>query len=142
MNQQNNKKPYILKAFREMDIEMLKLLLNNDQEYEDFPKDVFLNFLDVLFKQFREKGDTYLRAMPGCCSKSRGCNKGLGGYHFTGNKSHCYTPFIFEEDENDFKDIYYCTYFTPQEGIQNLGEKIYFGSTDQDFDIPSWLEEI
>jgi hypothetical protein len=50
-----------------MDIEMLELLLNDNQTYQDARKDAFLEKLKHAFDTFKSTNDTSLIALKGTC---------------------------------------------------------------------------
>jgi len=110
-----SKKELIIKAFSTMDISLLEVLLEDYKTYQDAPKDVFIQKLTILFKQFKEEKNTILVPYEGKCN-GKGCdNKGCGGYSFIGNVSQSYIDLIFEETENNYKDICTCHGFKNKE---------------------------
>ena len=106
-----SKKEQILKAFEDLDIYSLALLLNENQTYQDVTKEIFLRNLKELFVWIigHEAIITDFKRYSGVCSK---CNEGLGGFSFINSEKVCYGSFIFEEFDDDFKDIYSCTLFS------------------------------
>lgn len=116
-----SKKEFILKAFQEMNINNLELVLDNSKIYNGAKKKIFLEKLANTFKEFKDEGDTFLKAKKGFCN-SRSCkNKGCTGFTFLGNKSEFYTDVVFKETEDDYVDIFNCNNIKNEE--ENL-EKI------------------
>ncbi|MDR7208419.1 hypothetical protein [Flavobacterium piscis] len=106
-----NKIPLIIKAFSEMNISMLEILLDDTKTYQDATKETFLEKLNETFEKFKKSKDIQLSPFAGIC-KSKTCkNKGCAGMSFVGNISNISLDLIFDESENDFKDIYQCSNF-------------------------------
>lgn len=105
-----NKKHLIIKAFEELDAEMLDVLLNDEMSYQDVPKQTFVDALKKYFSEIKKYEDTKIdfKAYKGQCDL---CQKGKTGYSFVNSEGQCYMSLVFEEDENDFKDIYNCSCF-------------------------------
>lgn len=104
-----SKKELIISSFEKMDIEMLEVLLNDDQTYQDARKDAFIEKLKEAFNTFKTVNDTSLQAFRGICVSSECSNSGCSGYSFWGSNSKNHLDLIFEETELDFKDIYVCS---------------------------------
>ena len=104
------KKRLIIKAFEDLDIPMLELLLNDNQSYQDVPK---LLFIEKYREYFRELTDDEsivcnFKAFRGKCD---GCSKGKIGYSFINSEGTCFGELVFIEEEEDFSDIYFCSEF-------------------------------
>lgn len=106
-----SKKPLIIKAISEMNISLLEVLLDDNQTYQGATKETFLEKMDEVFEQFKKSKDIVLSPFAGFC-KSKSCeNKGCTGLAFLGNVSNISMDLIFDEADNNFKDIYRCSKF-------------------------------
>jgi tetratricopeptide (TPR) repeat protein len=103
-----SKKPLIIKAFSEMNISLLEVLLNDNRTYQDATKETFLEKMNVVFEQFKQSEDTKLLPYVGKCNSDCCTNKGCTGFTFIGNHSNSFVDLVFDETDNDFKDIYCC----------------------------------
>jgi tetratricopeptide (TPR) repeat protein len=103
-----SKKPLIIKAFSEMNISLLEVLLNDQRTYQNATKETFLEKMNVVFEQFKQLEDTTLLPYVGKCNSDSCNNKGCTGFTFIGNHSNSFVDLVFDETENDFKDIYCC----------------------------------
>jgi hypothetical protein len=131
----------IIKAFAEMNIAALEILLDDAKTYQDASKEVFLEKVEELFLAHKNSGDDYLISYSGKCGaeNSRCDNCGKTGYRFVGNQSNNYSDFIFEIGRETVSDIYDCSRFETAETIENLAsqasldfdedEKAYFVKT-------------
>ncbi len=117
------KKEAILEYFSKMDIDMLELILDDSRTYQDATKETFLIKLNEVFIKFKSANDDSLDMYSGKCPEET-CNKGCRGYSFVGNNSKKHVDFIFEETETDFKDVYHCCSFAPDEPDIDLCEEI------------------
>lgn len=106
------KKEWILEGFQKMNWNMLDVLLDENLTYQGAKKEVFLEKINDMFSEFKESGDTFLSTHQGFCSSDQCPNKGCRGYSFVGNTSNKYISFIFEELNDDIKDIYHCSGFS------------------------------
>jgi len=94
-----------------MDIDMLELLLDDNKTYQEATKETFLKQLNKdVFEEFKENGDTQLEIHYGTCGNEK-CNKGCKGVRFVSPITKNHSAFIFEGDEDEVKDIYYCSNF-------------------------------
>ncbi|WP_332018722.1 hypothetical protein [Kaistella sp.] len=105
-----NKKQLILKAFEDVDADMLDLLLNDGQSYQDVHKETFVTELKSYFEDLRNNRDykTDFKAVQGMCTN---CNKGKKGYSFVNSEGESFTSMVFEESDDDYTDIYKCSSF-------------------------------
>lgn len=126
-----NKKKLIIQAFEQMDAEMLEILLNEDQSYQDVPKETFVNELKKYFKSLKSNDHSKndFQAYQGKCTK---CNIGKTGYAFINSEGHCALNLVFEESEDDFTDIYHCSrFFTHEKKITEGFKGISFYKDDE-----------
>lgn len=99
------KRDALVHYFQQMDIEMISLLLNDASTYQDLPRDIFIQKLEVVFDQFKNRGDCFLNAIQGSCGN---CDKTKNGFMFIGNKSKQYLSVIFDMEGNIAKDVFEC----------------------------------
>ncbi len=107
-----NKKQLIIKAFENLDADMLEVLLNDGQAYQDVPKDIFVEELRRYFTKIKtyEGVDLNFKACKGHCGS---CNKEKTGYSFINSENESMMSLIFDETEDDYTDIYKCGSFSP-----------------------------
>lgn len=101
----------VLYFFQRMDIEMLTMILDDDREYQDLEKKVFLKKLAIAFEDFQAHGNTFLNIYNGKCV---GCNcseQKYSGISFLGNKSNHYMNVLFEIENDKILDIFECADF-------------------------------
>lgn len=107
----NRKKETIVKAITEMDLESLKLILDENLTYQDATKEMFLSKLEEIFNEFKNSKDT-LQSHSGKCGSKDCSNHNKNGMLFCGRNSGKYFNLIIEDDENEnVKDLYYCNVF-------------------------------
>lgn len=124
------KKELTISAFENLDFEMLEVLLNDGHAYQDVPKDVFVKELRRYFSEIKKFDDTKFdfKAHKGVCTK---CNKGKTGFSFINSDNECMMSLIFEENEDDFTDIYKCSSFqTFDKNVDDEWTGIYFYEED------------
>lgn len=122
---QNTYIQLILRFFSSMDIENLRLFLNDEYTYQDTTKEIFLNEIEVVFNAHKHFGDTELLIYKGKCAGETCENCGKKGFRFVGNKSKNFLDLIFETEGNEIKDIYSCSFFKSRVKIDDLGSKAY-----------------
>ena len=111
----------ILNNFASMNIENLRLFLNEDILYQDTTKAVFLDQVESIFEAYKNSGDTQLLIYTGNCSSKPCGNCGKKGYRFLGNNSRNYLDLLFETTEDDITDIFYCRRFKTHVELDKLG---------------------
>lgn len=92
--------------FSRMDIEMLDLILDEKNTYNDLKKSLFLEKLNHIFEEFRKSGDTRLELHHGECSN---CFRHCRGYTLLGNNSSNYLDLLVKQENGEIKDIFYCS---------------------------------
>lgn len=104
------KKQLILKAFEDLDPDMLEVLLNDGQSYQDVHKETFVAELKSYFSDLRKDRDykTDFKVVQGMCTR---CNKGKNGYAFVNSDGESFMSMVFEESDDDYTDIYKCSSF-------------------------------
>jgi len=128
LSQNNTYIQSILNYFTSMDIDNLRLHLQDKYTYEDTTKELFLNQIASVFEAYKYSGDTELLLFEGACnSDGKNCpNCGIKGYRFVGNNSKNYMDFLFETEGDDIKDIFSCEQFKTIVEIEDLGTKAEF----------------
>ena len=81
-----NTKEALIKAISEMDVATLELILEDDVNYQDTTKTIFLQKLDDIFIDFKS-ADTHLIHHDGQCNSEECSNKNKKGCVFVGNRS-------------------------------------------------------
>ena len=120
------KKEAIVKYITEMNTEMLSLILDDDKSYMDVPKEIFIERLEKEFDSLRSQGIyKFSKNSKGYCGGGSDCdNNGYGGYSFLTEDNQS-LDLIFEEENNEIKDICTCSIFINNKQIENH-HKIYF----------------
>lgn len=108
------KKQLIITSFENLDADMLDILLNDGQSYQDVPKDVFVEELRRYFTKIKtdEGVNLNFKACKGHCGV---CNKEKTGFSFINSENESMMSLIFDETEEDYTDIYRCGSFRPAE---------------------------
>jgi hypothetical protein len=113
----------LINAVSEMDSKALELILEDDVNYQDTTKTIFLQKLKDVFTDFK-KEDNKLIPYEGKCNSDDCTNKNKKGIAFVGNKSGRYINFIIEENENgSVKDMYTCSDFCTNENAVDENKK-------------------
>lgn len=123
------KKEAIVKYITEMNSDMLYILLDESKSYMEVPKETFIAKLEEIFQTLKNKNiNHFSKVVKGHCGGS--CNNGCGGYSFLtiDNQS---LDLLFEEENDNIKDIYRCTLFVNEEQIKNKKE-IYLSFYDDE----------
>ncbi|WP_373709225.1 hypothetical protein [Kaistella sp.] len=132
-----NKKELIIKAFEQLDADMLDILLNDDQPYQDVSKELFVSELKRYFSEIKTSNYSKLdyKAYKGVCQN---CSKGKTGYSFVNSEGHSFMSMVFEESKNDYLDIYNCGSFcTEEKEIEEEMTGIFFYKDDEVTYIPT-----
>ncbi|MCZ2129503.1 MAG: hypothetical protein LC109_04475 [Bacteroidia bacterium] len=111
------KKDLIIKAFQEMDVSMLEVVLDDSKTYKGTTKQIFIEKIEAVFAEFKRNDDDKLLPYKGFCRSDSCKHKGKSGYSFVGNNSRNCIDLIFEETEDDIDDIYNCSDFVTIENI-------------------------
>jgi hypothetical protein len=100
----------VLYCFQQMDWQMLDDLLDEDIQYEDKSKDMFIAELRQHFYKFQLAGDTYLHCFKGKCN-GRNCSnkKTTLGFEFFGNKSKRKYKLIMDFANGKVQDLFECS---------------------------------
>lgn len=118
-----------------MDIGSLQIVLEEDTNYQDMDKVMFLDLLGNVFRQFKELGDTKLEWRRGKCN---GCYKANSGVTFIGNQSRNYIDFVIKTDEmrGPITELCECSDFTTKNIYDLKRDRIYL---DDGSDFETWL---
>lgn len=126
-----SKKQQIISAFENLDATMLDVLLNDDQPYQDVPKQLFVSELKKHFNRILND-DYYMKDYKAYKGTCQNCNKGKSGYSFINSKGQSFMSMVFEESEDDFTDIYKCGSFcTENKEIEEGMHGIFFYKDDE-----------
>ncbi|NND23212.1 MAG: hypothetical protein HKN86_00820 [Acidimicrobiia bacterium] len=97
---------YVLEAFQNMDYHRLNDLLDEESYYEDMKKPAFIYRQMQIFKEFRQKGDSYLLLSTNICT---GCLCNEPVFVLTGNNSgHKYAIYV-QFTQGEITDIFRCS---------------------------------
>ena len=101
----------VLYFIENLDVEMVDTILDNDRNYQDLSKPIFIHKLGAALDSFMEMGDTFLSRRAGQCQHKE-CNYLCRGYSFTGNQSNHHMDLIVETNkEGKVLDLYECSHF-------------------------------
>jgi hypothetical protein len=108
------KKETIIKAIKEMDNDLLDIVLDNDKAYMEVSKDLFIKTLSKEFDRLKKQGVTkFEQISKGTCNK---CYKGCSGYTFL-TKNNDYLDLLFELENNEIVDLLICCDFKNEENL-------------------------
>lgn len=113
----------VIYFFQKLDAEMVGQLLDNDRTYQDYPKPIFIEKLQVAMDGFIESGDTELISYAGFCNAEL-CNYGCRGYAFVGNHSRDYMPIIVDQENGKVLDLYECCTFKLDQSDVTLKDRV------------------
>ena len=127
-----NQKEDVLQQIADMNIDRLDIILSDDRTYNEANKEVFLQKLEEVFKQFKEAGNSKLIACSGVCGNEDCTNQGCKGYSFVGDVSNDCLGLIIEEENGVVTDIFHCLFMMPDNGSwELLKQKYYTVYTDE-----------
>ena len=107
-------KQAIINAIKDMDIEKLEQLLEDDRPYMDVPKALFLEKLKIQFDRCnKNKVTSFDKLISGVCAS---CNKGCKGYSFV-TKDNQALDLFFEEENGEVTDVYLCNKLETEEEV-------------------------
>lgn len=123
----NRSKENIVKAFEKLDIISLNRILDEKLTYQDVAKKVFLDKVNELFIELKEK-DPILISHNGFCNSKECPNFEKNGVMFCGTNSGKHFNFIFEQDKTEkVTDIFQCHSFKCQsKDVVNENKKELF----------------
>ena len=123
----------VLYFMQRLDSGMLKLILEDYYNYQDYDKKTFLRKLSYVFDEFHDKGNTYLNVFEGKCNSSVCTNLNCEGFSFVGNKTNHYMDLIIQIKESKVSDIYECYDFQNENDTILKKGKITIDSQDIPF---------
>lgn len=100
----------VIYYIKNLDIDMIDILLDCELTYQDFPKDIFIQKLRIAFDEFIKAGDSELNISNGFCSEFI-CNNQCSGYRFSSKATGLYFDLIIDIENGKVKDIYECSSF-------------------------------
>ena len=121
-----------LHAFRNLDLLMIDLLLDEHLTYQDFPKPVFLQKLGIAFRNFRENGNSQLLCFPSHCGNGCGVGPGKSGFLFVGDSSPQYLTLIIHSEEGKIRDLFECNNMAARRIVPRCDERIWIDTASAD----------
>jgi len=119
----------VLYFIERLDIDMLKLILDQDYLDKEFDKKTFINNIANACDKFSETGNAFLNRYEGKCNSDICSNTNCVGYSFVGNKTHDYIDLIMEIKNDKVMDIYECNQFENENKDFLKNKKIIIDST-------------
>lgn len=107
----------VIYFIRNLDIDMVGSILDDDKTYQDFKKPVFMRKFGASIQEFIDHGETHLNTYGGHCSSGL-CNDFCSGLRFYGEKSGAYMDLIIETDAGKVKDVYECNSFSCDKKVE------------------------
>ena len=104
-----SKTELLIESLETMNLNLMDVLLDEHNTYDEASKDVFLEKVNEVFTELKTAGNTRLHAHQGYCHSSESPNKGCKGYSFVANKTNDYFDLIIEEKNNDIHDLFGCS---------------------------------
>lgn len=118
-------KQQLIQAFKTLDFEALRNLLDDNRSYMDVSKELFLSRLEQELKSEIKDGlKEYENVVEGVCGT---CNKGCKAYSFT-KQNYASLNLFFEEKHDTITDIYLCGNLkteNPEEEIMSIYFSFY-----------------
>jgi hypothetical protein len=116
-----DQKDALIHFLRNIDIEMIDLILDPDITYLNLEKSDFVKNLTRCFNRLKKSGNTFLEISVGRCKFS---NNGSSSYIFTGNQSKEFIEINIEEIDGKVTGLYECYCFTSGFNCKN-GSRLY-----------------
>ena len=113
-----------LHFFKQLDIEMVDMLLDENRTYSDLKKSLFMTKLRNAFSQFIEAGDDCLISYQGACCSEECDSCGCSGFSFYGNNSRLFIDLIVKEEKGRVVDIYDCSDFKSSSPKRDFDKRI------------------
>lgn len=121
----------VLYFLERLDSDMLKLILDEKQLYQEYDKQTFIKKLAYAFEEFSKRGNTFLNRFEGNCTSGVCTNTNCKGFSFVGNKSNDYFDLIIESQDGVVLDIYECLSFKCEN--QDIQKSEYIGLDKSDY---------
>jgi len=122
-------KEAFISYFKNFDINMIELLLDDGRTYQDFAKHLFIQKLGNAFDRFLKHGDNLLYSYHGTCN-SELCSIGCKGIRFIGNNSGLYIDIVFKEENGNLIDVYECHDFSTISPKKKINQKVFIDTKD------------
>jgi hypothetical protein len=100
----------------------LASLLNDDDLYDDIPKEDWIPLFEKQFDSFKKNNIHYLKPVVGICS---GCKKGCSGTTFLDEVNGFYVDFVIEVNEEGAIDFTECVNLKNEIMLPNKKEQIF-----------------
>lgn len=101
----------VIYYIREMDVDMIDLILDKDKSYQDMPKVVFIEKLTNAIDVFKHNKNNKLIGYTGFCDSEICPNNCKNGYSFIGNHSKHRMDIIFDVKNGNVQDVFECADF-------------------------------
>ena len=107
-----------------MDVEMVHDILKDSNKFQHGGNKAELaELLTDAFREFREKGDKYLKVEPGKCT-NKNCNLHCPGYAFIGNVSGAHLDLIAKGSDTFVDEVFECLQLKLDNGEKPGGDRI------------------
>lgn len=124
----------VIYYIKNLDIDMIDLLLEEKYTYQDFKKNIFIQKLSVAFNEFLDAGETLLETKNGFCSEII-CNNQCSGLRFSGLKSSLYFDLIIDTEKDIITDIYECSSFICLSSDKRVQKRVLIDRTKYIFNL-------
>ena len=108
--------------FSKLDINGLENVLSNQNNYDGITKEEYLNLIEKVFINFKNKGIQSLKPLPGVCD---GCEKGCSGFTFLDEKEGFFMDFMVKVKDSEIVNFMECYNFKNKVEIPNKLEQIF-----------------
>ena len=122
-----------LHFFKQLDIEMVDMLLDENRTYSDLTKTRFIIKLRNAFSQFIEAGDDCLMIYPGACCSEECDSCGCSGFTFFAKNSGLFMDLIVKKEQGRVADIYDCSDFKSSSPKREFDKRIKIDRLDFTF---------
>jgi hypothetical protein len=113
----------VIYFIKNLDIQMLDDLLDEKYTYQDLKKNIFIQWLEIAFDEFKQAGDKELDISSGFCSEFI-CNNQCSGYRFSSKSSGLYLDLIIDIEDGQVTDIYECSSFLCLSSDTNANKRV------------------
>lgn len=137
----NSQADAIIHHIKNLDIDMIETLLDDELTYQDFPKITFIQKFEIAIDEFIQAGDKELSISNGFCNEFI-CNNQCSGYRFSSKSSGFYFDLIIEIEDGKVKDIYECKSFMCLSSDTNANKRVRIDRRDFKINIekpPNYL---
>lgn len=127
----------IINAFKNLDADLLDIVLDNSDIFQEVPRDIFIEKVRELFDsvRFLKNNNHPLYALPGKCGT---CNKGQDGFSFVNDEEISVMEFLFEIKDGKIIDICPCSNFiVPGKSFESFYTSFKFFEEDKIGYVPT-----